>query len=222
MIKFASNAFLASKISFINEIGNICKKLGIDVYEVADAMGHDKRIGKEFLRAGAGFGGSCFTKDMKALVEKSKEFDVDTHILSAVLKVNELQRKRIVDILKSKIDIKGKKIAILGMAFKDGTDDVRDAVSVDVIKSLLSEGANVFAYDLKAKNNMIKIFPDLVYCSNIQETLDSADACLVLTELPEFNKLTDNDFSAMKNKIIIEGRRILDRGNVSNFEGVCW
>ncbi len=221
MIKYASNSFLATKVSFINEIGNICKMLGIDVYEVAKGLGLDKRISPKFLQAGCGFGGSCFPKDVAAIVSKANEIGYKPYLLESVLNTNKKQKRLIVEILKKKIDLKNKKIAILGLAFKPGTDDIRESVAIDVIQELLNNKAKVYAYDPLAVENMKKLFLNVNY-TNIQEALKDADACLVLTDWPEFKNLTENDFSLMKNKIIIEGRRILDKNKVTQFEGICW
>jgi UDPglucose 6-dehydrogenase len=223
MIKYASNAFLAAKISLINEIGNICKKLGIDTYEVAKGIGYDKRIGDKFLNSGIGYGGSCFPKDVKALISKAKEIGYDPKILKDVISVNEKQPFMILDILKKYLpNLKGKKIALLGLAFKPDTDDIREAPSIKIIEKLLEEKAVITAYDPKAMNNMKSIFPKIMYAENPKHALKGADACLILTEWNEFKNLTEKDFSIMKNKIIIEGRRVLDKKKVKNFEGVCW
>ncbi len=222
LIKYASNAFLATKISFINEIGNLCKALGIDAYEVADGMGLDKRIGKHFLRAGIGFGGSCLGKDVSALLYKSKEQKSKSRILEAILQANDLQPLRIVTLLESKIKLENKTIAILGLAFKEDTDDIRDAPSIQVIRKLLDYGCKLRCYDPKANENMRKMFPEAAYFGSAKEALKTADACLVLTGWDEFRNLTDQDFSVMKNKIIVEGRRILDRKKATGFEGICW
>ena len=222
MIKYAANAFLASRISLINELGNICKKLGIDTYDVAKAIGHDKRIGPYFLQSGIGFGGSCFRKDAAAILAKANELGCKANIIESVLEMNAKQRLQIINILKEKTGIKGTKIAVLGLAFKPGTDDTRDAPSIDIIRKLLAEGAAVRAYDPKASENMKKIFPEITYCSSAAEALKGSDACLVLTEWEEFKKLSDKDFSAMSQKTIIEGRKVLDPEKVSGFEGICW
>lgn len=222
MIKYASNAFLATKVTFINELGNLCKKLGIDVYEVARGMGYDKRISPHFLNAGCGFGGSCFPKDVSALVSLFKKEHENSDVLDAVLKSNTAQKKKIVEILKNKIDPAGKKIAVLGLAFKENTDDVRDSVAIDVIKELKKHSANVYAYDPMANGNMKKIFPDITYADTPAEALKDADACLIMAAWGEFAELADSDFAVMNNKIIIEGRKILDRTQVSGIEGVCW
>lgn len=222
LIKYASNAFLAAKISFINEIGNMCKKLDIDTYEVADGMGMDKRISPHFLQAGIGFGGSCFGKDVSALLRKSEDLDSKSQLLDTVLSVNARQPLRIVSLLKEKMDIKNKTIAILGLAFKEGTDDIRDAPSIVIINELLKSGCNLNCYDPKAAENMGKIFPDINYSLSAKDSLKSADACLILTGWDEFKNLSDKDFNVMKNKIIIEGRKILDKNKITDVEGICW
>ena len=219
MIKYTSNAFLATKISFSNEIGNICKKIGIDVYEVMKGVGYDHRINPYFLNAGLGFGGSCFPKDVMALIRLAERNGEDPILLKSVIDVNEQQPGRIIQVLHTRIgDIRGKKIAVLGLAFKDNTDDVRDSRSIPVIEELLAQGAIVSAFDPMATESMKKIFPDITYHTNAKDALEGADACLVLTEWPEFSKLTD-EFNRMKNQVIIEGRKIL---SCSGIEGVCW
>ena len=221
--KYASNALLATKITFANEIGNVCKKLGIDVYDVMKIVSMDSRISPKFLNAGIGFGGSCFPKDVAALAAKSKEFGHEAKILNQVINSNKEQRMKIIELLESKIDsLDGKKIAVLGLSFKPDTDDIRDAPSVDIIKKLQEMGAKISAYDPQAMNNMKKIFGDVEYNTNSQDTLKEADACLILTEWNEFKDLKDNDFSLMKNRIIIEGRKVLNPENVKDFEGICW
>jgi UDPglucose 6-dehydrogenase len=223
MIKYASNAFLASKISFANEIGNVCKNLGIDVYEVMMGVGLDHRISPHFLRAGIGFGGSCFSKDLKALVNKSKTIGYDPVYLEEILNLNDRQPVRIVNLLRKRMGmLRDKNICILGLAFKPNTDDVRDASSIRVVKELLRFGARIKAYDPKAMDNFREIFPDLPYCKTAKEALRGSDACLVLTEWEDFKNLEDKDFGVMKNRIIIEGRKALNPNKVRDFEGVCW
>ena len=219
MIKYTSNAFLATKISFSNEIGNICKKIGIDVYEVMKGVGYDHRINPYFLNAGLGFGGSCFPKDVMALIRLAERNGEEPALLKSVIDVNEQQPGRIIQILQARIgDIRGKKITVLGLAFKDNTDDVRDSRSIPVIEELLAQGAIISAFDPMATESMKKIFPDIAYHMNAGDALDEADACLVLTEWPEFTKLKD-EFNRMKSQVIIEGRKIL---SCSGIEGVCW
>jgi len=219
MIKYASNAFLATKISFANEIGNLCKILGIDVYKVMKGVSMDHRISPHFLNAGVGFGGSCFPKDLRALLAGSRQLGYEMELIDAVLSVNERQPLRIINILEKYMDVKGKTIAVLGLAFKANTDDVRESRSIPVIRELIRKGAIVKAYDPMAMENMKKIFPDIIYCRSVKEALKDADACLILTDWEEFS---EPDFSVMKRKIVIEGRRVLKNKEGIIYEGVCW
>lgn len=223
LIKYANNAFLATKISFSNEIGNISKKLGVDVYDVLKGVGMDNRISPHFFNAGAGWGGSCFPKDVSALVQKGKELGYEPKLLEEVIDINRRQKLKLVEQLEAKIgDIKDKKISVLGLSFKPNTDDIRGASSIDIIRKLNEKGANVFAYDPKGMGEMKKMFPNVVYSENSLETLKDAHACLIVTEWDEFKKLTDEEFKIMKTPIIIEGRKTLDNNNVSKFDGICW
>ncbi|MCK9586741.1 UDP-glucose dehydrogenase family protein [Methanothrix soehngenii] len=219
MIKYASNAFLATKISFANEIGNLCKRLGIDVYEVMEGVGMDHRISPHFLDAGAGFGGSCFPKDLSALIHLAEGMNEEPLILRSVQNVNERQPARMLELLQKKIgSLEGKRISVLGLAFKNDTDDVRQSRSIPVILSLREMGARIAAYDPRANDNMKKMIHDIEYCSRATDALRDADACLVMTEWPEFG-LLDEEFDLMKNRVIIEGRRIL---SCQDKEGICW
>lgn len=219
MIKYASNAFLATKISFSNEIGNICKRLGVDVYEVMQGVGLDHRISPHFLNAGAGFGGSCFPKDVSALMQLARDAGEEPLLLRSVMEINELQPLRMVSILESKVgSLEGKKIAIIGLAFKDNTDDVRESRAIPVINELLKKGAEVRAYDPLANEPMRRIFPGIIYCKNPGDALQGADGCLVMTEWPQFG-LLDHEFELMRSKVIVEGRRIL---KCRDREGICW
>lgn len=216
MIKYASNAFLATKISFSNEIGNMCKRLGIDTYQVFKGVGLDNRINPAFFGAGIGFGGSCFLKDVQALISKSREIDVDPKILKSVIDVNENQPLKMIEILKKHITLKGKKIGVLGLAFKPETDDIRESRSIPIIRMLIENGVNVAVYDPRAMENFRKLFPQVNYCSNADEVLDS-DAILIVTEWKEFKNLN------YKGKIVIDGRRIEKAENeAAIYEGVCW
>ena len=216
MIKYASNAFLATKISFINEIGNICKKLDIDVYKVAEGMGLDSRISPKFLNAGCGFGGSCFPKDVKALVTKAKEINYNPILLESVLKVNKDQPLKMIEILKNKIgNLENKKIGVLGLAFKPNSDDIREAPAITIIKRLIKEKSVIYAYDPKAMKNMKKIFPDINYEDEAQKVIDNSEAILIVTEWQEFKNL---DY---KEKIVIDGRKVLEKKDI-NYEGICW
>lgn len=216
MIKYASNAFLATKISFINEIGNMCKRLGIDTYEVADGIGLDKRIGRAFLDSGIGWGGSCFPKDLDALVSWAKKIGEEHRIISSVVEVNKKQPLKLLEILKKHVPkLRGKTIGVLGLAFKPDTDDVRESRAIPIVKQLLKEGATVKAFDPKAMENFRKLFPEIRYSSYAKDVLDS-DAVLILTKWDEFRKL---DYSG---KIVIDGRRLEEAKNARVYEGVCW
>ncbi|MDV0443588.1 UDP-glucose/GDP-mannose dehydrogenase family protein [Methanorbis rubei] len=219
MIKYTANAFLATKISFSNEIGNLCKQLDVDVYEVMKGVGLDHRISPHFLNAGAGFGGSCFPKDVSALAALSETAGVHPILLQAVLAVNESQPLQMIRILERHLpDLKEKRIAVLGLAFKDNTDDIRESRSIPVIASLLGKNAVPVCYDPMAGENMKHVFPNVLYCNSAREALINADACLVMTEWSEFSQLSE-EFDGMKSRIIIDGRHIL---TISDAEGVCW
>ena len=214
MIKYASNAFLATKISFINEIGNICKKLGIDTYEIADGMGYDKRIDRAFLNSGAGWGGSCFPKDVRALIAKADELGEKPRILKEVVKVNDLQPLKLVEILKKHLpNLKGKEIGVLGLAFKKDTDDIRESRAISVVGKLTEEKAVIKAYDPKAMENFKKLFPKIRYCSSY-EVLNS-DAIIILTDWDEFKRL---DYTG---KLVIDGKKI-EAAKKGIYEGICW
>jgi len=214
MIKLASNAFLATKISFINEVGNICKQLGIDTYEVAEGMGFDERIGSKFLNAGIGFGGSCLPKDLKMLIARAKEVGYEPTILEGVLNLNDAQALKLVESLKRHVPLKDAVIGLLGLAFKPGTDDVRDSRAIKIVEVLLQEGAIVKAYDPLAVKNFSKLFPQIEYVTK-EEVLNS-DAILIITEWKEFRTL---DY---KGKIVIDGRRVAKAREARIYEGVCW
>jgi len=216
MIKYASNCFLATKISYINEIGNMCKKLEIDTYEVADGMGLDSRIKRDFLNSGIGWGGSCFPKDVKALEFWAKKQNLDTEIIDSVIRVNNKQPLKVLELLKKHIkDINGKTIGILGLAFKSDTDDIRESRTIPIVRSLIEKGAYVKVYDPKAMDNFKKIFPDLIYCSSAEEVLDS-DVVIIATVWDSFKNL---DYS---NSIVIDGRKLKQAKKAKVYEGVCW
>ena len=217
LIKYASNAFLATKISFINEIANFCERIGANVKEVARGMGADDRIGSRFLYAGIGYGGSCFPKDVQALIETGKEYDFDFQIVQAVDRVNDVQKMRPFEILKNewKKNLRGKKIAIWGLSFKPWTDDVREAPAKGVIEALLKSGAKIQAYDpvamesFETANSHMKIR----YAPSAYEALEGVDALLVMTEWDEF-RTADLALmqKTMKGNLIIDGRNIFERG----------
>lgn len=212
LIKYASNSLLATKISFINTIANLCEKIpGADVKIVATAMGLDKRIGPLFLNAGLGYGGSCFPKDVKALIAHSKNLGYSLELLEAVENVNKTQPLKTVQFCKDQLgSLKGKKIAILGLAFKPDTDDMREARATPIINQLIKEGANVTAYDPVAIPTAKTIFKNKIqYATSTIECLKNADCCILVTEWDEFKKLKPQDFAKnMKQPILIDGRRI--------------
>lgn len=212
LIKYASNSMLATKISFINTIANICERVpGADVKTVAAAMGLDKRIGPLFLDAGLGFGGSCFPKDVKALIACSKALGYEPNLLQSVEDVNIVQPLKAVDYCRKTLTtLKNKNAAILGLAFKPDTDDMREARVVPIINTLLSEGAKVTAYDPVATPIAKTIFADKIkYAKSALDCITGAECCILVTEWPEFKKLTPIDFKTlMKKPILIDGRRI--------------
>ena len=212
LIKYASNAMLATKISFINTIANICEKIpGADVKVVAEAMGLDKRIGPQFLDAGLGYGGSCFPKDVKAIIAASKAFKYTPELLESVENVNHTQPLKAVEFCKQQLgNVDGKKIAILGLAFKPDTDDMREARVIPIVDELLNEGANVTAYDPVATCTAKTVFNSKIsYADSALECIKNADCCIIVTEWPEFQKLTPEDFvKNMKHPNLIDGRRI--------------
>src|SRR3954447_13673122 len=187
MIKLASNAFLATKISFINEIANVCEEVGADVSEVAAGMGLDPRIGESFLRAGIGYGGSCFPKDVSALKQLAGNSGYHFQLLTAVIEVNELQKRRVVNKLKRHLgSLVGKRIALLGLAFKPNTDDMREASSVVLAARLQAEGALVRAYDPVAEEAAAKLLTGVEMCDTALDAVDGANALVIVTEWPEF------------------------------------
>ena len=222
MIKYAANAMLATRISFSNEIGNLCKQLGIDVYEVMEGVGLDSRIGPAFLSAGAGFGGSCFPKDVSALATLALAHGINPILLRSVIEVNDQQPGVMISLLEKRLgDLAGKQITVLGLAFKDNTDDIRESRALCILELLQGKGAHIQCYDPMAMEHAKQVFPpspEISYRDCAGDALDGADACLVMTEWPEFSKL-DKEFLRMKEQIIIDGRHILD---VSYAEGLCW
>lgn len=208
MIKYASNDFLALKISYINEIANLCEHIGADINDVAIGMGFDDRIGNKFLNAGIGYGGSCFTKDTKALHWISAFYDKELKTVKAAIEVNEQQKLKLIKKAKKYYDsFAGLKVAVLGLTFKPGTDDLREAPSLVNIPIFLDDGAEVFAYDPVGESNYRKYYPnEITYCKNPQEALVEADICFIFTEWKEIKELTFDDFNLMKTPIILDGR----------------
>jgi UDPglucose 6-dehydrogenase len=213
MIKYASNAFLATKISFINEIANVCEATGADVTVVARGMGLDHRIGPHFLQAGIGYGGSCFPKDVSALKQIAGNSGYHFQLLNAVIEVNELQKRKVIGKLKHHLghELRGRRIALLGLAFKPNTDDIRQASSIVLAERLMAEGAHVVGYDPVAMDNMRKLLPTVGYEDSALAALQGADACVLVTEWKEFLEF---DWTAardvMAQPLVIDGRNALD------------
>ena len=212
MIKYASNAFLATKISFINSVANICEKAGADVTLVAKGMGFDSRIGAPFLQAGLGFGGSCFPKDSLSLVHTAKYFGEDFKILEEVIKENNKRVNRFVNRIAEKYDkLEGKVFGILGLAFKPNTDDLRDAKSIETINLLIDKKAKIKAYDPVAMENTKKVLKSITYCKGPYEIAEGADGLIIVTEWNEFKYLNlEKIKKLMKNPIIFDGRNMYD------------
>jgi len=221
MIKYANNAFLATKVSLINELGNICKAYGVDAYEVADAIGLDDRIGERFLRSGVGWGGSCFPKDVAAIIAAARAKGYEPELLEAAVEVNDRQPGRLLGLLDSHVDVAGKRVAVLGLAFKPGTDDVRESRAIPVIEGLQARGAEVVAYDPVATENMRERFPEIEYVASAAAALDGASGAVVVTEWDEFAAL-DDAFDAMAEPVVVDGRRIIERRDGIVYEGLTW
>jgi UDPglucose 6-dehydrogenase len=212
MVKLASNAFLATKISFINEIANVSEEVGADVSEVARGMGLDPRIGSSFLRPGIGYGGSCFPKDLKSLKQLAGNTGYHFQLLTAVIEVNELQKRRVLKKLEKHLgSLAGKTVALLGLAFKPDTDDMREASSLVLASRLKGEGATVTGYDPVAEQAARDLLPDVEFCASAEDALDGADAAVLVTEWPEFVEL---DWRALRERmatpVLIDGRNFLD------------
>jgi len=214
LTKYAANSFLATKISFMNEIARLCEKLGADVDMVRRGIGSDERIGKRFLFPGIGYGGSCFPKDVQALVKSSSDVNYNFEILNAVMKVNEDQKLHLLPAIKDyfKNNLKGKKFALWGLAFKPNTDDIREAPALYLIEALTKEGATVSAFDPEAMSNVKNTIGDKIeYTSNQYEALKNADALIIATEWNEFRTPDfDQMKTLMKNKVIFDGRNLFD------------
>ncbi|MCS5614193.1 MAG: UDP-glucose/GDP-mannose dehydrogenase family protein [Candidatus Marinimicrobia bacterium] len=221
MIKYASNAFLAIKISYINEVANLCDEIGADVHVVAKTLGTDGRISPKFLHPGPGFGGSCFPKDTKALVEIAKKYNIHMATVTAAIETNIFQRKRMLSKLMDLLDndLKGKIIAVLGLAFKQETDDVRDSPAIEIINSIHDTGGIIKAYDPIANDSMKEIFPELDYKSNWHEAVEGCDAVVIMTEWNEFRSL---DLEKLKNlmsqPVVLDTRNILNVSELKRLE----
>jgi len=211
LTKYAANAFLATKVSFINEIANLCEKIGCDVHDVARGIGMDKRIGSKFLHAGPGFGGSCFPKDTRALASVARQFECESLIVDAVVEVNQRRGRQMLTKIENLVgDFKGKTIAILGLAFKPETDDMREAPALGIIRGLVEGGAKVRAYDPVAKEEAAKILPDISYADDEYEAVNGADALIFVTEW--------NQFRALDMKRI---RDLMQKPRIADLRNIC-
>lgn len=211
-IKYASNAFLATKLSFINEIANLCDKTGADIADVAKGLGLDKRVGSAFLKPGPGFGGSCFPKDCHALCKIGQIHSSPLFIVEAALQVNELQKQKPFEKLQNLLpDLSGKTIGVLGLAFKNNTDDIRYSPAITLIELLLAQGVIIKAYDPAAMKEMAKLFPEIHYCASLYEAATDVDAIVIMTEWDQFRTIDLADLrKVMKGNIIIDARNLLD------------
>jgi UDPglucose 6-dehydrogenase len=211
LIKYASNAMLATRISFMNQLARLCEKAGADIKDVSKGLGLDSRIGSRFLHAGIGYGGSCFPKDVKALIATLKKFDCEADLFEAVHRINERQKGVVLDKLQQVMTVAGSTVAVWGIAFKPKTDDIREAPSLKVMQGLLAMGARIRAFDPVAMDNARQVLDGIVYCDNPYETIRDCDALVVLTEWDEFRNL---DMRAVKvllrRPIVVDGRNIYD------------
>src|SRR5579871_2371100 len=221
LIKYAANAFLALKISYINEIGQLAEKVGADIQQVAKGIGLDARIGMRFLQAGIGWGGSCFGKDTSALVSTAKEYNIEMPIVDAAREINRRQRERVVDKLLGELKIlKGCTIGLLGLAFKPNTDDLREAPAIDIARKLIERGCKVRVHDPVALERFQQEYPDLAAhaCQTAEEVANDADALLLVTEWQQYLELDwENLAQKMRSRIVLDGRNALDRGRLTRF-----
>ena len=212
MIKYANNSFLATKISFINQLSNICQKIpGANVDDIAKTIGLDPRIGKLFLNAGPGYGGSCLPKDMKALINFANTTGVTPTLLNAVEDVNIKQLEQVISIIKQRLGkLASKRITVLGTAFKPNTDDIRDSIAIELIKKLQKKKANIIIHDPKAMKNTERVFGDKInYAKTVVDALSKSQCVIIMTQWKQYEKLNDNQFKNMKKKFVIDCRRIL-------------
>ncbi len=218
LIKYGSNAFLATKISFSNEIGNLSKALGIDVYEVMEGVGVDPRIGHAFFNAGPGYGGSCLPKDIESLRNIARQYGVETKLLDAVKAVNDSQPLRMVSLAEKKLGrLKGKTVGLMGVAFKPGTDDIRESQAIPIIRELKRKGARMVAHDPEAAENMGRLFPELEFLNSPEEVVARSDVVLIITGWPEH---TSPELYAKS--IVIDGRHVIPKQACRDYEGICW
>lgn len=221
MIKYANNAFLAAKISLVNDLGNICKEFGLDAYEVMEAIGLDTRISEQFLRSGVGWGGSCFPKDVNAIIAAAREEAYDPAVLEAAVEINERQPDRMLELLESHVDLEGARIAVLGLSFKPRTDDIRHSRAIPMITLLKNRGVEIVAYDPVAMEPMAEQFPDIEYANSAADALNGANGALVVTDWDEFATL-EEEFDAMATPVVIDGRRIVQPREQITYEGLTW
>jgi UDPglucose 6-dehydrogenase len=215
LTKYAANAFLATKISFINEMANLCEAVGADVHSIARGIGLDRRIGPKFLHAGPGFGGSCFPKDTRSVAHFAREVGQELEIIESVIRVNERQRERMVEKVVDALggDIDGRTIGILGLSFKPETDDMRDAPALDIIRGLEKRGARIRAYDPQAMGEASKLLPDLATCDNAYEACRGADALVLVTEWNQFRMLDLSRIkSLLRQPVVVDLRNIYEPG----------
>jgi len=219
LIKHASNAFLATKISFINAVANLCEAVGADIKEVCDGIGADSRIGRRFLNPGIGYGGSCFPKDLKAFSSVARETGYDFRLLQEVMSINAEQRARFLRKVRNALwTLKGKKLAVLGLAFKGGTDDIRESPAIEIVKALLKEGCEVRAFDPAATERAMEVLPHegITYSKSAYEAAAGADALLILTDWPEFAKLDLPRLkAALTYPIVVDGRNLHDPADMA-------
>jgi len=221
MIKYANNAFLASKISLINDLGNICKEFGLDAYEVADAIGLDDRISDQFLRSGVGWGGSCFPKDVNAIIAAADDEGYEPDVLKAAVDINDRQPDRLLKLLEKHVDLDYARIAVLGLSFKPNTDDIRNSRAIPVIDALITASADVVAYDPVATEHMAELFPNITYSETAANALDDADGAVIITDWDEFNNLSE-EFDAMSTPVVVDGRRCIEPQSNIIYEGLTW
>jgi UDPglucose 6-dehydrogenase len=211
MIKYASNVFLATKISYSNEIANMCVRFGIDSEAVLKAAGMDPRIGPLFLKPGLGYGGSCLPKDVKALKDKARAEGYSSKLLSTLLAINDQQPNEGVRMLEEEIgSLDAKRVAVLGLSFKGGVDDIRETRAVPLATQLLAKNARVVAFDPMVMGSFIRIMPTIEFAESAAECLKGADGCIIQADWPEFRKLGKKEFSRMKRAVVVDGRRCLD------------
>ncbi|MGD9638817.1 MAG: UDP-glucose/GDP-mannose dehydrogenase family protein [Alphaproteobacteria bacterium] len=219
LIKYASNAFLAVKITFINEMADICEKVGANIHDVAKGMGLDNRIGKKFLHAGPGYGGSCFPKDTLALVKTAQEAKAPTKLVEATVEVNNTRKKEMANKIANACDgsVEGKTVAILGLTFKPNTDDMRDSPSLDIVPALIAKGANVRVFDPQGMEEAKKQISDVIWCEDAYDAMKNADVMAIVTEWNEFRTLNiEKTKAAMKGRVIVDLRNVFDPEDIRN------